>query len=131
MIRSDAKALEARIMKKLQKFLPDDEKQQAVLFRIGTLLSSEMRMNLLRKVYSKPANPRRTRTGRLLKSVSYEIDKNKVTVGSFDVYYAKWIEFGTQNKDRSVRMKARPFVEPALQSKLSKVRQILAEYGAL
>ena len=125
MIRSDAKALEQRIMKKLQKFLPDDEKQQAALFRIGTLLSETMRMNLLRNVYAKPQNPRRTRTGRLLKSVSYEIDKNKVTVGSFDVHYAKYIEFGTRF------MKARPFVEPALRSKLSKVRQILAEYGAL
>jgi len=130
-MRSDAKALEARIMAKLKKFLPNDEKKQAVLFRIGMLLSEDMRFRLLRQVYARPVNARRTRTGRLLKSVKYEIDKDSVTVGSFDVYYAKWIEFGTQNKDKTVRMKARPFVAPALQSKMSQVRKILAEYGAL
>lgn len=125
MMRSNAQALEARIMAKLKKFLPNDEKKQAVLFRIGMLLSEDMRFRLLRQVYARPANPRRVRTGRLLKSVKYEINKDSVTAGSFDVHYAKYFEFGTRF------MKARPFVAPALQSKMSQVRKILAEYGAL
>lgn len=125
MIRTDGKALEARIMAKLQKFLPDDERQRAVLFRIGTLLTEDMRFRLLRQVYAKPVNPRRVRTGRLLKSTKYEINQNRVAVGSFDVKYAKFIEYGTRF------MKARPFVEPALVSKMAQVRRILAEYGAL
>lgn len=125
MIRSNAKALETRIMDKIKKFLPEDEKKQTVLFRIGTLLSEDMRFRLLRQVYQKPENPRRVRTGRLLKSVKYEVDKDSVSVGSYDVFYAKYFEFGTRF------MKARPFVEPALRSKISQVRRILAEYGAL
>lgn len=125
MSRTNAKALEARIMAKLEKFLPDSEQKQKALFRIGMLLSEDMRFRLLRQVYQKPENPRRVRTGRLLKSVKYEINENAVSVGSYDVFYAKYFEFGTKF------MKARPFVAPALRSKMSQVRRILAEYGAL
>jgi len=125
MSRSDAQALEKRIMAKLEKFLPKSEQQQKALFRIGMLLSEDMRFRLLRQVYQRPQNPRRVRTGRLLRSVKYEINDNTVTVGSFDVHYAKYFEFGTK------RMAARPFVTPALQAKLAQVRRILAEFGAL
>ena len=125
MMRTDAKALETKIMAKLGKFLPKSEQQQRALFRIGMLLSEDMRFRLLKQVYQKPANPRRVRTGRLLRSVKYEIGETSVTAGSFDVHYAKYFEYGTE------RMKARPFVFPALQAKLAQVRRILAEYGAL
>ena len=125
MIRSNAQALEQRIMAKLQKFLPRSEDERRALFRIGMLLSGDMRLRLIRQVYQKPENPRRVRTGRLLRSVNYEVDQSSVTVGSFDVHYAKYFEFGTR------RMTARPFVIPALQAKLAQVRKILSEYGAL
>ena len=90
-----------------------------------------------------------------------ESDKtgSRLSVGSFGVPYAKYHEFGAnlgpagiramfaamrarravsarRYKDKNVVsdagvMKARPFVRPAYQSKLSQVRRILAEYGAL
>jgi HK97 gp10 family phage protein len=125
MMRSNAKALEQRIMAKLEKFLPKSEQAQRALFRIGTILSEDMRFRLLRQVYSKPTTSGRVRTGRLMKSVKYEINEDRMSVGSFDVHYAKYIEYGTR------KMLARPFVEPAYKAKLAQVRKILAEYGAL
>lgn len=155
MIRSDAKAIEERIRKRLEKFMPQDEKTQAVLHRIGTLLRTEMIMNAVRKNI--------VDTGALRNSLNYEIDASKdsvtLAVGSFGVPYAKYHEFGAnlgpagmramfaamrarrassaqRYKDKNVVsdagvMKARPFVIPAFRSKLSQVRKLLAEYGAL
>lgn len=154
MIRSDAKALEQRIMKRLEKFLPQSEKSQAALQRIGMLLRTEMIMNTVRNNI--------VDTGALRNSLNYEIESDKtgsrLSVGSFGVPYAKFHEFGAnlgpaglramfaamrarrassaqRYKDKNVVvnqvLKARPFVRPAYQSKLSQVRKILAEYGAL
>lgn len=154
MIRSDAKALEARIMKRLEKFLPQNEKAQAALFRIGMLLEAETKRNVERKKIID--------TSGLINSIRYEIDTNggvsTLSVGSFGVPYAKYHEFGAnlgpaglramfaamrakkvksakRYKDKNVvqgtQLLARPFLRPAFESKLSKVRQILAEYGAL
>ena len=150
MIRSDAKALEARIMAKLEKFLPQSEQSQAALHRIGSLLRTEMIMNATRKNI--------VDTGALRNSINYQIDGNTVSVGSFGVPYAKYHEFGAnlgpagmramfaamrarragsakRYRDKNVvvneTLKPRPFVRPAFQSKLSQVRRILAEYGAL
>jgi hypothetical protein len=150
MIRSDAKALETRIMAKLEKFLPQSEKSQAALHRIGSLLRTEMIMNATRKNI--------VDTGALKNSINYQIDGNTVSVGSFGVPYAKYHEFGAnlgpagmramfaamrarrpasakRSRDKNVvvnqTLRARPFVRPAFESKLSQVRKILAEYGAL
>jgi HK97 gp10 family phage protein len=150
MIRSDAKALETRIMAKLEKFLPQSEKSQAALHRIGSLLRTEMIMNATRKNI--------VDTGALKNSINYEIEGTTVSVGSFGVPYAKYHEFGAnlgpagmramfaamrarragsakRYRDKNVvvneTLKPRPFVRPAFQSKLSQVRRILAEYGAL
>lgn len=150
MIRSDAKALEARIMARLKKFLPQSEQSQAALHRIGTLLRTEMIMNATRKNI--------VDTGALKNSINYQIDGTTVSVGSFGVPYAKYHEFGAnlgpagmramfaamrarrsssakRYKDKNVvvnqTLRPRPFIRPAFQSKLSQVRKILAEYGAL
>lgn len=152
MIRSNARVLEERIMAKLRKFLPDDERKQAVLHKIGISLQTEIQMNVVRKrIYD---------TGALSKSIGYEIDNDTVTVGSFGVPYAKYHEFGANLGPRGMRamfaamrarkatsakrykqggkgvivnqrLLARPFVRPALQSKMSHIRNYLAEYGAL
>lgn len=157
MIRSDAKAIEERIRKRLEKFMPQDEKTQAVLHRIGTLLRTEMIMNTVRKNI--------VDTGALRNSLNYEIDASKdsvtLAVGSFGVPYAKYHEGPEQGrylgprgmramfaamrarrassakryKDKNVVvngvLRPRPFVAPAFRSKLSQVRKLLAEYGAL
>jgi hypothetical protein len=155
MIRSDAKALEARIMAKLKKFLPQSEQSQAALHRIGSLLRTEMIMNATRKNI--------VDTGALRNSINYQIDGNTVSVGSFGVPYAKYHEgrpdgsgfylgprgmramfaamrarrssSAKRYKDKNVvvnqTLRPRPFIRPAFQSKLSQVRRILAEYGAL
>lgn len=157
MIRSDAKALEARIMKRLEKFLPQSEKAQAALFRIGMLLRTEMIMNTVRQNI--------VDTGALRNSLNYEIesDKNRTILyaGSFGVPYAKYHEGPAEGrflgprgmramfaamrarkansakryKDKNVVvngvLRPRPFVAPAFRSKLSQIRRILAEYGAL
>lgn len=154
MIRSDAKALEARIMKRLEKFLPQSEQSRAALFRIGMLLRTEMIMNTVRKNI--------VDTGALRNSLNYEIEADKtgsvLSVGSFGVPYAKFHEYGAnlgpaglramfaamrarrassakRYKDKNVVvngvLRPRPFVAPAFESKLSQVRKILAEYGAL
>jgi len=150
MIRSDAKALEARIMARVEKFLPDSRKKREILFRIGTVLQKRMFNNAtIKRIIDR---------GHLRKSLKYEIDGDTVSAGSFGVPYAKYHEYGanlgaaglrgmfaafkrrgeaTGNKPRDKNvivngfLKARPFVAPALQSELSKIRRILAEYGAL
>lgn len=154
MIRSDTKALEARIMKRLEKFLPENEKLRAALFRVGMLLETEMKRNVERKKIID--------TSALMNSLRYEIDSEKnvttLSVGSFGVPYAKYHEYGANLGPRGLRamfaamrarkaksakryrdknvvqgtqLLARPFVAPAMRSKLSQVRKILAEYGAL
>jgi HK97 gp10 family phage protein len=150
MIRSDAKVLQARIQARLEKFLPQSEKSQAALHRIGMLLRTEMIMNTVRKNISD--------TGALRNSINYEIDGNTLTVGSFGIPYAKFHEYGAnlgptgmramfaairarrvasakRYKDKNVligqQLRARPFVRPAFQSQMSKIRRILSEYGAL
>jgi len=150
MIRSDAKALEARIMARLEKFLPEDPKKRETLFKIGKVLRARMILNATVK--------RIVDQGGLRKSLNYEIDKDKLSVGSFGVPYAKYHEYGANLGPAGMRamfaaikkrhgksskrivdknvvvngfLKARPFVAPALQSELSKIRRILAEYGAL
>lgn len=154
MIRSDAKALEERVRYRLAKYLPNDERSQEALHRIGMLLRTEMIMNTVRKKI--------VDTGALRNSIMYEINADRtgttLVVGSFGVPYAKYHEFGAnlgpagmramfaamrarkmspgkRHVDKNVvvngTLKARPFVIPAFRSKLSQVRKILADYGAL
>lgn len=61
---------------------------------------------------SSPAGyPPMVQTGRLLNSISYELEKENLilTVGT-NVYYAPYLEFGTK------RMQARPFLRPMYDS---------------
>lgn len=150
MIRSDTKALEARIMAKLEKFLPQSEKSQKALFEIGILLERKMKTRAqAQKIRDK---------GDLINSIKYEIDGNTLYVGSFGVPYAKYHEFGAnlgpagmramfaamrarraksakRYRDKNVvvggKLLARPFVRPEFESSLGAIRRILAEYGAL
>lgn len=154
-IRTNAKVIEERMMKRLQKFLPDSEKKQAIMHRIGQLLTIDAQLRAERqRIYD---------TGALINSIRYEIDGDILRFGSFGVPYAKYHEFGTKpfsergrramfaamrERQKSAqsakrykkggkkvfvnnRIRPRPFIRPAIQSKVGTIRKILAEYGAL
>lgn len=148
MIRSNSKALETRLKLRISKLMPESREQQALLHRIGMILRTEMIMNTVRKDIND--------TGALRNSINYFIEGNSVIVGSFGVPYAKFHEYGAnlgpaglramfaamrarrvvsaqRYRDKNVvigqRLRARPFVRPALQSKLGQIRTLLSEYG--
>jgi phage gpG-like protein len=150
MIRSNSKLLEQRLKIRLSRLEPDSRESKDVLHRIGSLLRTEMIMNTIRQNIND--------TGALRNSINYFISGNVVEVGSFGVPYAKFHEFGAnlgpsgmramfaamrarrsisgkRYKDKNVimgtRLMARPFVRPALQTKLGRIREILAEYGEI
>lgn len=148
MIRSNSKALETRLKLRISKLMPESREQQALMHRIGMLLRTEMIMNTVRQDIND--------TGALRNSINYFIEGNSVIVGSFGVPYAKFHEYGAnlgpaglramfaamrarravsaqRYRDKNVvigqRLRARPFVRPALQSKLGQIRTLLSEYG--
>lgn len=147
-MRSNIKALETRLKMRLAKLMPESKEQQALMHRIGMILRTEMIMNTVRKDIND--------TGALRNSINYYIEGNTVVVGSFGVPYAKFHEFGAnlgpagmramfaamrarrsssarRYRDKNVvvgqKLRARPFVRPALQSKLGQIRTLIAEYG--
>jgi len=147
-MRSNIKALETRLKMRLAKLMPESKEQQALMHRIGMILRTEIIMNTVRKDIND--------TGALRNSINYYIEGNTVVVGSFGVPYAKFHEFGAnlgpsgmramfaamrarrsssarRYRDKNVvvgqKLRARPFVRPALQSKLGQIRTLIAEYG--
>ncbi len=55
-------------------------------------------------------------TGQLLRTILFEVKNNTLEVGSAGgAPYSQWLEDGTKSKDGSVKMKARPFLQPALE----------------
>ena len=150
MIRSNGKVLEQRLKIRLTKLSSDSPEANALLHRIGSILRTEMIMNTIRKDISD--------TGALRNSINYFISGNVLEVGSFGVPYAKFHEFGAnlgpagmramfaamrarrsvsgkRYRDKNVvvgqKLRARPFVRPALQTKIGRVRELLAEYGEI
>lgn len=154
MIRSDAKALEERIRYRLGKYLPADERTQEVLHRIGSILRTEMIMNTVRKKIIDTGALRNS----LMYEIETNKETSTLIAGSFGVPYAKYHEFGASLGPAGMRamfaamrarratsakryvdknvvvngvLRPRPFVIPAFRSKLSLIRKILADYGAL
>lgn len=150
MIRSNSKVLEQRLKIRLSKLAPNSPEANSLLHRIGSLLRTEMIMNTVRQNIND--------TGALRNSINYFISGNTLEVGSFGVPYAKFHEFGAnlgpagmramfaamrarravsaqRYRDKNVvigqRLTARPFVRPALQTKLGRIRELLAEYGEI
>jgi len=91
--------LERRILRRIQKFSPDDPRLLQALIRIGITLEAEAKLNIRRKGIID--------TGRLFNSIRYELYKGKdrvgVRVGSFGVPYAALHEFGGPFTDRQRR----------------------------
>lgn len=157
MIRSDAKALEERIRYRLAKYLPNDERSHEALQRIGIILRTEMIMNTVRKKIIDTGALRNS----INYEINADKTSTTLSVGSFGVPYAKYHEgpengrylgprgmramfaamrarrasSANRYKDKNVVvngvLRPRPFVAPAFRSKLSQVRKILADFGAL
>lgn len=90
-----------------------EEKAQAV----NTVLNT---IGLYAERYAKESltNQGAVDTGRLRNSVSYAVDGDTVMVGT-NVEYAPYIELGTY------RMKARPYIRPAIEDHISEYEKIL------
>ena len=65
---------------------------------------------------SRPGEPPKKRTGRLISSIGFRLKKNIGIVGS-SVVYSKFLELGTS------KMAARPFFQPALKNIEKRFRQ--------
>lgn len=57
-------------------------------------------------------------TGRLRSSITHETDKNTACIGT-NVEYAPYVEMGTS------RMRAQPFLEPAMEQHLSEYKEMI------
>jgi hypothetical protein len=71
-----------------------------------------------RHIPSIPGNPPRPDTGGLRRSIGIDVNESQieVEVGSSDtVKYGKWLEDGTKNKDGTVRMEPRPWLQPSIE----------------
>ena len=71
-------------------------------------------------------------TGRLRNSIAHEIDADGMdaTIGS-NVEYAPYVEFGTENEDGTVRMRAQPYLFPALEEERAAfVARLRTQLGA-
>ena len=76
-------------------------------------------------IAAKPGIAPNTDTGRLVSSISTEIEKDGVFVGS-SLEYAAWLEFGTLNKeDGTEHNAARPFLNPALDTNRDKINKLI------
>lgn len=73
---------------------------------------------------SLPGNPPAVDTGALRRSITYEVDENKLVgyVGSTikDPPYGLYLEYGTS------KMKPRPWLKPATEKSMEKIREIMA-----
>ncbi len=89
--------LQKRLEKRIENLSPDSKEMREAFLRIGLVLTSQMKLNLRRVVYSKKAFGY-VRTGNLLNSIKYEFfkdgDTGGIVVGSFGVPYAAVIEYG-------------------------------------
>ena len=59
------------------------------------------------------------RTGTLKRSITHMVEKRRALVGS-NVEYAPYVEMGT------VKMTARPYLRPALESNMQKIKELFS-----
>lgn len=147
-IKTNMSQLEKRMQKRLKALEPRGAKTVKALNLIGTVLRNRMIMEATRQ--------RIVDTGALRASINYRVNGNTVTAGSFGVPYARFHEFGAtlppaavramfaaMRKRSSVRrpskgvfqgnardggkLKARPFVMPALKLESARIRAIIKE----
>lgn len=66
---------------------------------------------------SKPGFPPNSDTGELIKSIQFDVEKDKALVGT-NLVRGAWLEFGTEN------IAPRPWLFPALRQNLAKIQKI-------
>lgn len=78
---------------------------------------------------SLPGNPPAVDTGTLRRSITYEVDENNLVgyVGSNlkNPPYGAYLEFGT-TKDGKQIIKPRPWLKPATEKSMEKIKEIMA-----
>lgn len=94
-----------------------DEAVTKALIVIGLEAEKHAKEEVTRKVYDTPPSPTYVRTGRLRNSIANEHDDTSVYVGT-NVEYAPYVELGTS------KMKARPFIGPAISEHISEYEEI-------
>jgi phage gpG-like protein len=147
-IKTNGSQLSKNLAKRIKTLEPRGEKTVKALNLIGIILRNRMIMEATRQ--------RIVDTGALRNSLNYRINGNTVTVGSFGVPYARFHEFGATLPPAAVRamfaamrkrsktprpskgvftgnprdggkLKARPFVTPALRMEGPRIRAIIKE----
>jgi len=108
------------------------------LFKAGAVAASHCRRILSTSSRangpSSPGDPPHADTGRLRNSVTHDVvnrgDGELVAVIGTNVEYAPHLQFGTKNKDGSVRISPRPFIDVAVYEKREEIKKILdRRYG--
>ena len=92
------------------------------MIAIGLTAESNAKREVNKAVYDTPESPNYKRTGRLLNSISYAVDTDEpaVYIGS-NVEYAPYVELGTS------KMRARPFLKPAVEKYAGEYQDLLKQ----
>uniref|UniRef100_A0A6M3KTR9 Putative tail protein n=1 Tax=viral metagenome TaxID=1070528 RepID=A0A6M3KTR9_9ZZZZ len=102
-IKSYRKERESEILNSLQKGLE----------KAGLIVERQAKINV-----SQSSGHPRVQTGRLRSSITHEVEQGQVSIGT-NVYYGKYLEFGTVNHPPY------PWLYPAVESEKSKIIEAL------
>lgn len=93
------------------------------MIAIGMTAESNAKQEITKAVYDTPESKSGyVRTGRLRNSITYGVDTNEpaVYIGS-NVEYAPYVELGTS------KMRARPFLKPAVENYAEEYKDLLSQ----
>lgn len=89
-----------------------------VLEECGLAAERNAKIEVTKSVYDTPESPNYSRTGDLRNRITHATDEKSAYVGT-NLEYAPYVEMGT------VKMKARPFIKPAVVNHASEYKQII------
>ena len=94
----------------------------ALLEEIGLQGETNAKLEVTKAVYdTPPAKSGYVRTGTLRNKLTHRKDRDSAYIGT-NTEYAPYVELGTS------RMKARPFIKPAVQNHISEYKAIIEKY---
>jgi len=110
----------------------DSKEFRDALLEAAELIDRNVQEELQKLVYDLPENPWKQRTERLKRETGPvgKVTKSKgalVTGVVSRPFYARFLEYGTENKDGSTRIKARPFMRRGLDKSREAVIQMIAD----
>ena len=99
----------------------EDQVEQA-LIAVGITAENNAKCEITRAVYDTPESPSYARTGRLRNSLTHSVEMNEkaVYIGSA-VEYAAYVELGTS------RMRARPYLRPAVANYTDEYKNLIKQ----